>query len=218
MIVEHWLFLNCDMGKKNKKQSGRARVVKKKPSGFGNSINSVKEFLANRSSGLKFLSAFVLLMVLFYIFYYSSFYINYINDNIVGMQAKIGSVLLNLMGQHTSANGAQISGDAFSMTVSGGCDGMEVMALLIAGIIATPLAWQYKWKGILIGGAVLAALNILRLPALYLAGGYVSMDLFDFLHVQGGFVIFVFITVLIMLKWMSWANGQEGKVENPANG
>jgi hypothetical protein len=52
------------------------------------------------------------------------------------------------------ADGQYIGSVGFNMSVSGGCDGLEVTALLVAGILAFPSTWKEKWKGLLYGVGV----------------------------------------------------------------
>jgi exosortase/archaeosortase family protein len=163
---------------------------------------SIKKWWENQSIALRFLGLFAFLLGLFYAFYYSNFNLKNIHPSIVNAQAKLGSFLVNLFGQSTYADNQYIGGDGFNMSVSGGCDGLEVTALLVSGILAFPSTWKEKWKGLLYGGSILTVLNILRLPILYFAGAKGSQALFDFLHVQGGFVIFISITMLIWGYWV----------------
>ena len=173
----------------------------------------------DQSTALQFLGLFALLLGLFYAFYFSSFNIQNLQPSILNGQARIGAFLLRLMGQPVQAVNQFINGDKFSMNVSGGCDGLEVTALLIAGILAFPSSWREKSKGLLYGVAFLTVLNIMRLPVLYFAGAKGSMALFDFLHVQGGFVIFISITMLIWGYWVIQVLNQRkkgsGALEHP---
>ena len=185
------------MAKRKKKKKAQAKKAKAEKQGF-----SLKHWWDNQSIALRFLGLFALLLGAFYAFYYSNFNISKIHPLILNAQAKLGSFLVNLMGQSTSADAQYIGGDGFNMSVSGGCDGLEVTALLVAGILAFPSTWKEKWKGLLYGVGTLTILNILRLPMLYFAGAKGSTALFDFLHVQGGFVIFISITMLLWGYWV----------------
>ncbi|MEZ4955354.1 MAG: archaeosortase/exosortase family protein [Saprospiraceae bacterium] len=178
----------------------------KKPSKQKQNNHKIKSRLVSwwddQSIALRFLGLFALLLGLFYAFYYSNFNLKNIHPSILNAQAKLGSFLVNLFGQSTYADNQYIGGDGFNMSVSGGCDGLEVTALLVSGILAFPSTWKEKWKGLLYGGSILTVLNILRLPMLYFAGAKGSQALFDFLHVQGGFVIFISITMFIWGYWV----------------
>lgn len=156
----------------------------------------------DRSIPLRFLGVFILLMGGFYLFYFSDFNSTYIHPYILSAQASIGAFLIGLFNSSATSMGEVIQTNDFSMNVSGGCDGMEVTALLISSIIAFPSTWAEKWKGLGVGLAILTVLNVLRLPVLYWAGAKVSQELFDFLHVQGGFILFISISILIWGLWI----------------
>ena len=192
---------------------------KKKASKQKQKSQSIKSRLANwwqdQSIALRFLGTFALMIGGFYAFYFSNFNITHIHPHILYAQAKLGSFFVNLMGQSTQADAQYIGGDGFNMSVSGGCDGLEVTALLVAGILAFPSTWKEKWKGLLYGVGILTVLNILRLPMLYFAGAKGSTALFDFLHVQGGFVIFISITMLIWGYWVIQVLNQRKLVAEP---
>lgn len=184
------------MSKKKKKASTQRSVQ-----GQGEKAHLVT-WWQSQSVALRFLGLFAGMIGLFYAFYYSNFNIQNIHPHILHAQAKLGSFLVNLLGQSTYADGQYIGGDGFNMSVSGGCDGLEVTALLVAGILAFPSTWKEKWKGLLYGVGILTVLNILRLPMLYFVGANGSEAFFEFLHVQGGFVIFISITMLLWGYWV----------------
>ena len=192
---------------------------KKKATKHNQKSQSIKSRLSSwwqdQSIALHFLGLFALLIGLFYAFYFSNFNIKNIHPIILHAQAKLGSFLVNLMGQSTYADKQYICGDGFNMSVSGGCDGLEVTALLVAGILAFPSSWKEKWKGLLYGVSLLTVLNILRLPILYFAGAKGSQALFDFLHVQGGFIIFISITMLIWGYWVIQVLNQRKVAASP---
>jgi exosortase/archaeosortase family protein len=154
---------------------------------------------------LKFLGLFILCMGLFYIFYYSKFYIDNLEAPFMNAQASLGNFLLNLIGQSTTVSGYTISGDNFSIDIKKGCDGLETMAILASGIMIFPTTLKLKVPGLLLGISVLFVLNLFRIAGLFIIGKYCSNDFFEAMHFQGGFVIFTAIGVLLLLTWMNWA-------------
>ena len=68
--------------------------------------------------------------------------------------------------------------------------------------LAFPSSWVEKGKGLLYGVLILTVLNLLRLPILYIVGANGSLALFEFFHVQGGFIVFIGITVFIWCYWI----------------
>ena len=149
-----------------------------------------------------FALVFVILLVCFYFFYNSELNKSHLQPVVLNLQAQLGTFLINLFDSSVSVHGNVIHGNSFSMELSKGCDGIEVTALLLAGILAFPSNWKEKFKGLFWGVSIIALLNILRIPLLYWAGSRISTELFDLIHVQGGFIFFVSVTILIWAYWI----------------
>lgn len=170
-----------------------------------------KSMLEDRHPILKFLLGFLGCMAVFYLIYYSSFYQTHLEPSILSMQANIGNGLLHLLGHNTKVVGAAIGSDNFSVDIQNGCDGLEAMAILVSGILIFPATRRQKATGLLWGVGILFLLNLVRIAGLYLTGLYFSKIVFDLLHVQGGFIIFTMISVLLLFTWMNWVMAQTTK-------
>jgi len=157
----------------------------------------------SKSPIFRFLSVFFLLMLLFYIFYYSAFFEKWIMDPVLGIQAKLANGILNLLNYNTDAFKDNIIGADFRVSIKNGCDGMEATALYVCAIAAFPLiAWKHKIKGLIMGLLVLSVLNLIRIAGLYMAGIHWRAG-FEFLHLHGGVIIFTMIAILLWLVWLS---------------
>lgn len=192
-------------GKKQKKKGKPHKKKQSKPSTSFNPIAAVKNWFGERQPVVKFLLGFVACMFLFYLFYYSSLYRNYVAPPLLHTQANISNALLNLFGYSTSVSDTIIRGDGFAVNIKSGCDGLEAMAILISGILIFPTSLKLKVPGILWGIAILVVLNLLRTAGLYVAGLHFSESIFNFLHIQGGFIIFTMISVILWFVWMNWS-------------
>lgn len=152
---------------------------------------------------LKFFGFFALAMGVFYAFYYSSIYENYIMNGLLNFQAKVSNLVLTILGQGTSVDGDVIYSDDFRVSIKGGCDGVEATALYICAVLVFPLiSLRKKVPGLLWGVGILFVINIFRIVGLYLSGKYWP-SAFDFLHLHGGVVIFTIISIVL---WMVWVN------------
>ena len=169
------------------------------------SINSIAAYWNQKSPVLKFLLGFAACMVIFYVIYLSPFFVEYIGKPILTVQAKISSLLLNILGQGTTADQDLIIGSDYSISIKNGCDGLETLAIMLSGIIVFPIAFRLKWPGILYGTLALMVLNFFRIVALFIVGRNFSQGVFDFLHEQGGFVIFTVLGVFLWIIWANWA-------------
>ena len=151
----------------------------------------------------KFMAYFAIAMIIFYAFYYSSFYEKYIMENLLSLQAKVSNFVLNILGQGTQVDGDVIYSDDFRVSIHGGCDGIEATALYVCAVLVFPLvSFAKKIPGLLWGIAILSVINIFRIVGLYLSGLYWPVA-FDFLHLHGGVIIFTIISIAL---WMFWVN------------
>ena len=187
-------------GKNKSKKKGRK--VQSRPS-LKQQINA---WFQDRNPILKFLLGFVGCMALFYLFYNSGLYHNILEYPFLNAQVHISNALLRLLGQDTAVVGTAISSSAFSVNLKNGCDGLEPIAILVSGILIFPVPFRYKIPGLLWGILILMVLNLIRIAALYLVGRYFNQTAFDVMHIQGGFIIFTLISVLMWFIWMNWAS------------
>jgi exosortase/archaeosortase family protein len=82
---------------------------------------------------------------------------------------------------HASAIGSRISAPGGGINVYNGCEGTEVLFLVVAALLAYPLAWRWRLGGVVSGTALVFGLNQARLLALFYS--YRSdRALFDQLH------------------------------------
>lgn len=187
------------MPKKKRKQQ-----KKNKQSIVTGLIDRINGFFKDRHPIFKFTLGFISSMALFYIFYYSSLYKDHLEMPFLDAQAKISNVFLRLLGHGTEVvDGSIISAD-YSVSIQNGCDGLEAIAILVSGILIFPTTLKLKLPGILWGALTLMGLNLLRIAGLYLVGLNFSPTVFEVLHVQGGFIIFTMISVILWFIWMNW--------------
>ncbi len=190
------------MSDKKRKQPPKKQEVPK--AAAFSLTQTIRSALKDKHPILRFLLGFVGCMALFYLIYFSSFYQNQIEKPMLVTQANIANGLLHLFGYNTKVMGAAIGSDNFSVDIRNGCDGLEAIAILVSGILIFPASRRQKGSGLLWGVGILVVLNLLRIAGLYLAGVYFSKLVFDLLHVQGGFIIFTLISVVILFTWMNW--------------
>jgi exosortase/archaeosortase family protein len=194
----------------SKKRRNKKKNQASKP-GFKERVNA---WFSDRNPVLKFLLGFIGCMSLFYFFYYSGWYKNYLEFPFLNAQVQVSNALLHLFGQNTAVDGTTISSPEFSVNVKNGCDGLEAMAILISGILIFPVTFRYKIPGLLLGVIILLFANLLRIAGLYLAGLYFSDQVFEVLHIQGGFIFFTLLSILLWFIWMNWASNKMQKTHS----
>ncbi len=139
---------------------------------------------------LKFVGGFVFLISTFYAFWFSSCFIEIINPKIANINAFLASKLLNLLGHHTTAANENIYSEAFSISVSKGCDGIEGMAIFTSSLLAFSISLKNKIYSLFIGIFILALLNLLRIVSLFLIGKFYP-SAFEMLHGEIWPVVFI---------------------------
>ena len=83
-----------------------------------------------------------------------------------------------------------------------GCNAVNVTLLLLSAMLAFPSPWKLKILGLLAGGLVIQAINIVRFISLYYLGQY-SRTWFDFAH--GYLWESMLILDTLAVFWL-WAN------------
>lgn len=195
----------------------KAGTGKKQGPGFmQKTLKSAKDYWTQKSPVLKFLLGFAGCMILFYIIYLNPFFVDYIGRPILAIQARISSLLLNIMGQGTTATEDYITSDDYAISIKNGCDGLETLAIMLSGIVVFPVAFRLKWPGLLYGSLALMVLNLFRIVGLFLVGKNFSQSVFDLLHEQGGFVIFTVLGVFLWIIWANWALHKRGEMIPPS--
>ena len=177
--------------KKDQKEKQRKKQTEGIPAKFTASWKQKRPVLF-------FVGGFFLLMILFYAFWTSAYFISKINPYIETANASAANVLLNLLGQHTISNGDTISSNAFSIKVSRGCDAIEAMALFAAALLTFPMPWKNKMKGLLIGLLLLVVLNVVRIITLFVTGVYAPRA-FDMMHLDVWEGLFIFFAVALWI-------------------
>jgi exosortase family protein XrtM len=115
-------------------------------------------------------------------------------------------VLINLVlpGSYAIATGHTLSSHGISMDILQGCEGTEIMFLLVAAVLAFRSPWRKKAAGIAVGIALVYVLNQLRLLALF-AALRDRPTWFASLHGLVGPSSLMFLGCLFFLIWASAA-------------
>jgi exosortase H (IPTLxxWG-CTERM-specific) len=119
---------------------------------------------------------------------------------------------LTLFGSDAVVTGTRISSNKFAVEVSQGCDAIQVCSLLAAAVIAFPVEFKRRMRGMVLGVLLLQALNLLRIITLYLIGAYYT-DAFRTAHETVWPGILITITIATWILWVRW----ETPPPQPAN-
>jgi exosortase/archaeosortase family protein len=117
--------------------------------------------------------------------------------------AWLSSAGLNLLGEHTRLSDVTIQSGAYFISVRRGCDGIEPAWFFCAALIAFPTPFKSKWAAMLLGSALILALNLLRIISLYLIGLHLPA-FFGPAHLEVWPATFI---VLVIGLWALWVRG-----------
>jgi exosortase H (IPTLxxWG-CTERM-specific) len=117
--------------------------------------------------------------------------------------AAISGWVLNLFGTEVRVVGSQISGSDFAVAVAQGCDAIQVCSLLAAAVLAFPVSWGARFRGLTIGIVLLQVLNILRIVTLYWMGVFFS-DFFKTAHELVWPGVLIVVTIVTWILWVRW--------------
>jgi exosortase family protein XrtM len=98
------------------------------------------------------------------------------------------------------ALGNQLRAAGGGLVVKKGCEGVEIMFMLVAAFAAACMSWRRKLLGLGLGLVVVFVLNQIRLVGLFYAYRYNS-ELFGLLHGTVAPIVLVLLVGLYSLAW-----------------
>lgn len=108
---------------------------------------------------------------------------------------------------HATADGSRIRAPGGGLNILNGCEGIDVLFLLVAAFVAFPLPWRNRLLGLMAGAVFVFCLNQVRIVALFYAFR-ADKALFDLLHGTVAPVILITLTSLFFLAWTRGGIGQ----------
>lgn len=102
------------------------------------------------------------------------------------------------------AEGHRLVAPQATLSVLGGCEGIESIFLVIAALGAFRLGWRATLLGMMVGTLFIYALNLLRIAGLYYVFRY-QRDWFDIAHAYIGSTIIIVMGCLFFLFWVNWS-------------
>lgn len=89
----------------------------------------------------------------------------------------------------------------FAVTIEAGCNGVEAMLVLLAGILAFPAPWRLKLIGLAIGVVAIQALNIIRIVSLFYLGQW-DAQWFEWAHLYIWQSLIMLDALIVWLLWI----------------
>lgn len=118
---------------------------------------------------------------------------------------KTSASLINFIAPHesVSAEHESLLGHNLRLSVRNGCEGTDVLFLLLAAVLAFPASWHARMLGAAIGVTMVFLLNQARIAALYFALRN-DRNFFDLLHGYLAPAIIVLAAALFFIAWTAW--------------
>ncbi len=101
------------------------------------------------------------------------------------------------------AAGASLQAPDGSIRVLYGCEGTDVLMVLLAALLAAPGSWRGKLTGVLAGAALVYMLNQTRVLALFYAVRR-APTWFGAIHGLIAPMVVVIVVVAFFLAWLRW--------------
>ena len=111
--------------------------------------------------------------------------------------------LLNLFSPdvHAVADGTRIRAPGGGINILNGCEGTEVLFMMIAAFCAVPMVWRRRVQGLVISVGLVYALNQVRILCLFYAFRG-NKSLFDLLHTVLAPLMLIIFSALFFSAWI----------------
>ncbi len=152
---------------------------------------------------IRFVVLFVALLGVFQIVYHEWVVSSEAFSAYLTISSRMAATLLHLVGEPVVAIGDTLL-SGFSMSIKRGCDGLQVIAILVIAVLVFPGVGFKKLIGICVGVGLLLVLNVVRIATLFWAGVHLS-DQFQSLHVHVWPAFLILAAVIFWLGWATWA-------------
>ncbi len=111
--------------------------------------------------------------------------------------------LINMVtpGDHVELVGRTLVSPGARLRVTRGCEGVEMLLMLVAAVLSFPVNWAQRTRGLALGTVLAYGLSVARLMALYYTLRY-APDAWESLH---GLVLPLAPIIVIALYFLRWS-------------
>ena len=103
----------------------------------------------------------------------------------------------------------QSKATGFGVSIEAGCNGIEAVIILIAGMVAFPAPIRLKLIGIAVGCVAVQAANVLRVISLYYLSKW-DQEVFEFAHLYLWQALIMLDVLVVWLLWIRSVAKQKG--------
>jgi exosortase/archaeosortase family protein len=91
------------------------------------------------------------------------------------------------------------------LNIQNGCEGLEALFLLFAAFVVAPISWRSRWRGLLLGCAVVFIINQARILVLFYAYR-ADHGLFDPLHATVAPIAVILLVCAYFYAWLHYSD------------
>lgn len=99
------------------------------------------------------------------------------------------------------------AGNSFAVAVDAECNGIDIVMLFWAAVLAFPLGWRQKLMGLALGFIGLQLLNLIRIASLFYLGRW-NQDIFTWSHHNLWQGVMMFGAILLFYLWLRFGAPQ----------
>lgn len=162
-------------------------------------------FSSHRAGLLRLLRFVLIFAVSFVVLHRAYITVRERTNNALSRQlnAVVTAAIINTVtpSEAASVEGTSLKGRGVTVDIVKGCEGFEIMLLLVAALLAYPMAWKRRLPGMLAGCLFVYLLNLLRLVSLFYVARY-QRDLFDAIHLSLWQSILIILATLFFVFWI----------------
>lgn len=113
------------------------------------------------------------------------------------------AVLVNTLspGIGVRAVGPRLAAEGGGLNILNGCEGTDVLFLLVAAMLLAPIAWRWRALGLLVGVPLVFVLNQVRVLVLFYAFRS-DRELFELLHGAVAPLVLVLVVGTFFMLWL----------------
>ena len=115
--------------------------------------------------------------------------------------AWMANVILRGLGAHTQVSDVTIRSGDFAISVRRGCDALEPAWFFSAAVLAFPVRWRCKPRGLLLGVTAILLLNLVRIVSLFFIGRHLP-KFFPAAHLEFWPVAFILVALALWIVWI----------------
>ena len=125
-----------------------------------------------------------------------------IDEGFSRLLVRISHTVIGVCGGAAAVEGAILRAPGgFGVEMRDGCNGINVMVLLWAAILAFPAPWKLKAYGLAIGTLAIQLLNVARFISLFYIGQH-STTWFEFAHAYLWETLLILDTIVVFWLWV----------------